>query len=266
MASNPVPLVGRYGWALWLTVLLTAANVWYWHRYGYGWYECITHENGFLAWLAYYIILSIACRYIRRKIVFQVRGLLLSLLLICFPIVSYIGINRHMKTSLAFDTEGLFPVWKSGQKIMHYAKFHGRFPGKESWTEECSVGSGEIYGPKFSDSDDDAYRVVFNSHLSKKRIHDISRNVILVFDSDGEKNLFGDKERFFRKRSKDHYYLEKHRYVYAMLTDGTIIKYRLVDGAVSRFMLSVSDLQKLAPSELKKGFSEYCTDDMVLFE
>ena len=125
------------------------------------------------------------------------------------------------------------------ESLQDYAKAHeGCLPPAESWCDELlrfdeALSRENFQHPLAGDLEQKTYagypissnleltgdcQFAFNSNLSGKRLDDISKDVVLIFEADGDWNLHGGSELL------DTRYIE-HNHLHIRFVDGTEVSY-----------------------------------------
>jgi hypothetical protein len=161
--------------------------------------------------------------------------------------------NYRMRHAICQN--GLRMISTVGDAVTNYDRKHGQMPVAARWSEIIlentpSLMKTDFRIPQFDGIDS---AVAYNSNLSDIEVKNIAGNIVLLFEADGQINLAGGADLMIRRRAKDAYFeslFSEEKFVYIYFVDKTIAKYRLRDGAISKY-----DTEK-------KWFSLYTKDSI----
>jgi hypothetical protein len=121
---------------------------------------------------------------------------------------------------------------------MEYARENGHMPDANSWCYLLIDRDDRArFNFKIPQIKDVECNFAFNKNLSNLSTDNLDSNIVLLFESDGDLNLSGGPELISKERTKDKYFLfKRQRFIYILFVDGTIAKYRLHDGAISKYV------------------------------
>jgi hypothetical protein len=129
-----------------------------------------------------------------------------------------------------------------GNFINEYAKQNGHMPDADHWCDSLVghplVGGLRVVKNRFNIAGDPDIECnfAFNKNLSNLSIDDLSGNVVMLFEADGNLNLSGGPDLINTKRVKDQYFWPwEEKFIYVYFIDNTIVKYRLHDEAVALY-------------------------------
>ncbi len=173
--------------------------------------------------------------------------------LFCFTLVT----NEFYRMRRAISQNMLFQIRDIGNSINQYLKKYNHMPDAFWWCDslinepDIGVSKHDFHIGQFPDIECD---FAYNKNLDKLPRGDIAGNVVLLFEADGDLNLSGGPELISKERTKDKYFLFKRQiFIYVLFVDGTIVKYRLHDGAISKYDPEKNEFTPY----LKKGQTPY---------
>lgn len=118
--------------------------------------------------------------------------------------------------------------------ISEYIKQNGYFPDPDNWFDLLERRDKGFY--VFPPMSEPKCNFAFNKNLSHLSADSLQGNKVVLFEADGELNLSGGPELISKERAKDRYFVfKKQIFIYILFVDGTIVKYRLHDGAVALY-------------------------------
>lgn len=164
--------------------------------------------------------------------------LLAGLILFDLTLVSH----ARWRSRRTITVNGKLMIKNFGNFINEYAEKNGHMPDADHWCDSLVnhplAGSLRVVKSSFNIAGDPDIECnfAFNKNLSNLSIDGLSDNVVVLFEADGELNLSGGPELINTKRAKDKYFWPwKQKFIYVFFIDGTIVKYRLHDGAVALY-------------------------------
>jgi len=116
-----------------------------------------------------------------------------------------------------------------------YLQDEHHLPPADSWCDEIAHRvPGRVF--QLGGAPDVDCIFAFNKNLDRHTTTDLPPNAVLVIEADGRRNNSGDAELITANRAKFRYPILGHvKYAYVLFVDGTIVKYRLRDGAVAKY-------------------------------
>lgn len=157
------------------------------------------------------------------------------LLLALIPLVVEVS-NMHA----AISQSGLGMTKRIGASVTSYAQKYGRMPNASLWCNQLMENSSTLscYDFRIGQYPQVQCAIAYNRNLSDVSVANLPGNIVVLFEADGQMNLAGDANTMMNNRTKDLYwgpYFTKDIFIYIYFFDKTIIKYRLCDGAVSKY-------------------------------
>lgn len=164
--------------------------------------------------------------------------ILAGLILFDLTLVSH----ARWRSLRSITDNGKVMIKKFGNIINEYAEQNGHMPDADHWCDSLIghplAGSLRVVKNSFNiaGDPDKECNFAFNKNLSNLSIDGLSRNVVVLFEADGELNLSGGPDLINTKRVKDQYFWPwKEKFIYVFFIDNTIVKYRLHDDAVALY-------------------------------
>ena len=164
--------------------------------------------------------------------------ILAGLILFDLTLVSH----ARWRSLRSITDNGKVMIKNFGNLINEYAEQNGHMPDADHWCDSLVdhplAGSLRVVKNSFNIAGDPDIECnfAFNKNLSNLSIDGLSRNVVVLFEADGELNLSGGPELINTKRVKDQYFWPwKKKFIYVFFIDNTIVKYRLHDDAVALY-------------------------------
>jgi hypothetical protein len=109
--------------------------------------------------------------------------------------------------------------------INAYMSANKQFPDANKWRYGISINNYDLSSP-----------FAFNKNLSNASIEQSPGSIVLLVECDIHVNKYGAAELLTKTLKRDKYYLfPSQRFKYILFLDGTIIKYRWADGAISLY-------------------------------
>ena len=110
-------------------------------------------------------------------------------------------------------------------------------PDSNNWCDVLLSREKKIFRTTFATAakQDAPCSFAFNDNLNKLPIDGLDPNTVLIFEADGPWNFAGGPKQFPGSRYRDRYFPQKKRFAYLFFVDGTLVKYRLHDGAVALY-------------------------------
>lgn len=159
--------------------------------------------------------------------------------LLCL-IISFVNIDISGTWTTEKDIEirthnFYFPYFEAvGQALVEYSDQYDRvFPSADNWPQvlhdelQIEVGKYPQADTKLALDALSEYRehlkLILNEKVSLLRLSEVSDKTVLIFASAEDWGVTYDASR------------EKHKYIYAFLKDGSIVKHRLSDGAIAKY-------------------------------
>jgi len=149
---------------------------------------------------------------------------------------------------------------------MEYVEINGHLPDANSWCDplfshekNAPEANARMFHKFFS-------HFTFNENLSETPVDRLNGNILLIIEAEGSYNNFGGAELLTQPLPRYKYYLfPGQKYKYILFVDGTIVKYRQRDGAISKFEGNPDNFDPLSYYEdidsfgpfIKKGSSSY---------
>lgn len=157
------------------------------------------------------------------------------LLLGIIPPVVYV-----CKMHNVLSQNGLRMTKMIGSDVISYAQNHGRMPNSNLWCNQLMESSSNLSKHDFGIGQYPEVQcaIAYNRNLSDVPIANLPGNIVVLFEADGQMNLAGDANTIAKSRTKDIYldsWFYKEKYIFIYFFDKTIVKYRLPDGAVSKY-------------------------------
>jgi hypothetical protein len=127
-------------------------------------------------------------------------------------------------------------IQRVGTELLSYESERRHFPNSKNWCD--------IVLEREKDTNDWSFKIghrhnkcsfAFNSNLNELPIDGLDANTVLLFETDGPWNFAAGPEQFPGSRYRDDYFPRKERFAFIFLADGSLIKYRLHDGAIAVF-------------------------------
>ncbi len=116
-----------------------------------------------------------------------------------------------------------------------YLKKNNYLPLAYPWLDSLGTRPDALYLFPMA-GDHYASNFAFNKEISNLSPKELYGNEILVFEADGIGNIFGGPELINESREKDQFFLFKRQiWIYILFVDGTIVKYRIHDGSISKY-------------------------------
>lgn len=168
----------------------------------------------------------------RFLVVLQLAVLFVAAFLILSFTAAYISKYKSRNT---VSRAGLNRIREAGSYISEYMKQSGNMPTADMWYFELRdsdiTARDCIKIPQLRNVE---CVFAYNENLSNLPTDELDGNVVVLFETDGHLNQTGGPELIDKPRIKDEFFLfKKQRFIYVLFTDGTIVKYRLRDGAVA---------------------------------
>lgn len=180
-----------------------------------------------------YITSSGEIRMIRGKI------LILVQVLVSFYIGwgSFGGCILDIKARHALPVSSQMSIQRIGNEMLSYEIKIGHLPDSNDWCNIIFSREKKIDRGTFATAakQESPCSFAFNNNLSKLPIDGLDPNTVLIFEADGPLNFAGGPELFPGSRYRDRYSPRKERFAYLFFVDGTLVKYRLHDGAVALY-------------------------------
>lgn len=128
-----------------------------------------------------------------------------------------------------------YVITKFGSELIAIVNQNGYFPDSNNWCDVLLKNNDNLARYHFilSSRPEVSCSYGFNINLSGVPISELSSNTVLLIEADGQWNLCGGRELISTNRYKDKYWPPRDRYAFIYLIDGTLVKYRLRDKAVS---------------------------------
>jgi hypothetical protein len=174
-----------------------------------------------------------------------------------FLLACYLVTNECYRMRRAISGNMLIQIKEVGKAVNQYAHQHNRMPEADWWCHSLiddpniQIDEREF---RIGQLPDIKCKFAFNRNLDRLSLDQIKGDVVLLFEADGELDLSGGPELIHQERRKDKYFIfKKQKYIYILFVDGTIVKYRIRDGAVALY-----DPEKdTFASYIEKGRTEY---------
>ena len=178
----------------------------------------------------------------------KIRGKIL--ILVHILVSFYIGFGSFGKCILdikarrALAITNQISLQKIGNEMLSYEIKTGHLPDSNDWCNSIFSRKKTINHITFAPAakQDAPNSFAFNYNLSELPIDGLGPNTVLIFEADGPWNFTAGPEQFPGSRYRDRYFPWKDRFAYLFFVDGSLVIYRLHDGAVA--------LQK--PTEYKR--------------
>jgi hypothetical protein len=160
---------------------------------------------------------------------------------IAFAFAFFSAQNENFRSLRATSGNTLLYLNSVKDVINEYIRINNQMPEKNFWynslleLEERSKSTDiDSEKPKL------AYltkpNFAFNENLSNVPVKGLAGNLVLIFEAYSDDNLSGGPELIKKTREKDRHFLFKRDvFIYVLFVDGTVIKYRLNDGAVAKY-------------------------------
>jgi len=182
-----------------------------------------------------YAIYKIAAR----KEAFVKKGIKIVFLILLFVFLfsfypKYLN-DFRMNRAISYNIRGELGI--IGEALISYSRAMGKFPEAERWSDLLIEYEGLSKNNfQIGQMPDVKCNLSFNKNLSNKPFGTLPGNVILLFEADGQLNLNGGEDLFQQKRLTEKYFLRrKDAFAHLYFVDGTIVRYRLLDGSVSEY-------------------------------
>ena len=168
-------------------------------------------------------------------ILIKIGCLLLILYLFFFVNLLAGSIFENYRGFSSVEFSGLQNAKRLKNFIGMYVAETKTYPSSANWFE-CLLKYGTLHGLNsipFYSSDDGKSGVVYNEQIGNTIPEKSKANIVVVFEASHD-NKYRGMELLNRPIQKDRYFLFNwQRYRYVLFADGTIVKYRLSDQAVS---------------------------------
>ncbi|MHC4574239.1 MAG: hypothetical protein ACYS76_08930 [Planctomycetota bacterium] len=164
----------------------------------------------------------------------------LALILVGFFLLAcYLVTNECYRMRRAISCNMLIQIKEVGKAVNQYAHQYDRMPEADWWSHSLINDPNiEIDEHEFNIGQyrEIACTFAFNRNLDRLSLDRTKGNVVLLFEADGELDLSGGPELIHQERAKDKYFIfKRQKYIYILFVDGTIVKYRIHDGAVALY-------------------------------
>lgn len=205
---------------------------------------CFGIQSTLLSWLCLLFTLTafvlgvIAIIKIRSQKIICIIELVLLILaayfLLGFCLSDYLSSRMLKSISLNLKLQ----IQKIGGSFSEYFEKNDYLPDANNWCYSLVKNDSEIdeYDFRIGQLPKIECNFAFNKDISNLSKVNLSENVVLIFEANGELNLSGSSGLIGIERAKDKYFrFKKQRFIYVLFIDGTIVKYRLHDGAVALY-------------------------------
>lgn len=156
--------------------------------------------------------------------------------LLCFTLVT----NEFYRMRRAISCNMLLKIKNIRSMVNEYSEKYDRMPDADSWCGSLIENSGKIGEGYFhiGQLPEIECNFAFNENISNLPVvKDLPGNVVLLFEAEGDLNLSGGPELISNELAKDKYFLfKKQKFIYILFVDGTIVKYRLRDCAIAKYV------------------------------
>jgi hypothetical protein len=199
--------------------------------------------------LATFCMFTAVGTIIRDKKVFTAFGSAQLVFVICGVVLvvpCYTRLTENYRMRKAISDNMLLSLNNISDSFEKYMKATNHMPHADEWCNQL------LY--KTTGIDRDVFLVnppnhecdfAFNKSLSDLSRDKLQSNTVLVVEAEGEMNLHGGPELILKPRSKDKYFLLKRGiFVHILFVDGTIVRYRLRDGAVAEYVRDESKFRE----------------------
>lgn len=193
----------------------------------------------------------------KAKIITGIVEILILIFLDVFLLSFVLVTNELYRMRRAISCNMLIQIKEIGNSINQHLKRYNHLPDAFGWCDSL------INEPNIGLSKHDFHigqlphiecNFAFNANLDRLSPSDLTGNVVLLFEADGNLNLSGGPELINKERAKDKYCLfKKERFIYVLFVDVTLVKYRLHDGAIAKYD---PERNKFTPY-LRKGQTPY---------
>ncbi len=152
-----------------------------------------------------------------------------------FPL--YTLYTNTFRTRRALVCNGQHSIQVIGKSVLSYTSETENFPNSNNWCDIVIEREKGIYPWyfKLGGKQDNSCGFAFNDNLSKLPIDGLEPNTVLIFEADGPWNFTSGPEQFPGSRHRDRYFPRKEKFAYLFFVDGSLVKYRLHDGAVALY-------------------------------
>jgi hypothetical protein len=168
-------------------------------------------------------------------------GLLILIVISILSLLAFITVVIEVDNMQeAISKSGLSMTKKIGASVSSYAKNYGRMPNTSLWCNLLMKNSSTLheYDFRVGQYNEVQCAIAYNRNLSDILVANLPGNIVVLFEADGPINLAGDANTMAKNRIKDanwEIFFSKDKFVYIYFFDKTIVKYRLRDGAVSKY-------------------------------
>ena len=180
-----------------------------------------------------YIYSSGEIRNIRGKILVLVQTL----------IAFYIGFNSFAECTLnvhgyvGSTSNTQMNMQIIGDAMLSYEIKMGHLPSSNDWCDVILSWEEKVYRDTFAPAakQDVPCGFAFNYNLGGLPIDGLDPNTVLIFEADGPWNFAAGPGKFPGTRYRDRYFPNKEKFVFIFFVDGSLVKYRLYDGAIAKY-------------------------------
>ena len=147
---------------------------------------------------------------------------------------------QNFRMNRAISNDILYLIRRADKMMDTYVKENGKMPTADKWCDNITKDKDPLssqYEFKIGQFPEIGSALAFNKTLSNLPAGDVPGGVVLLFETDGYWNFSGGADMMKRRRTRDVYFPFKDmKYTFILLADRTIIKYRLLDGAVATYI------------------------------
>jgi hypothetical protein len=132
-----------------------------------------------------------------------------------------------------------------GNAMLSYEIKTGHLPSSNDWCDVILSREEKVYRETFAPAakQDAPCSFAFNYNLGGLPIDGLDPNTVLIFEADGPWNFAAGPEKFPGTRYRDRYFPNKEKCVFIFFVDGTLVKYRLYDGAIAKYDKNLDSLR-----------------------